>query len=110
MQRVEVIPNTDSQDDNRELPDSITTFSTSNQPVSDTTLKDMFISLRSTIHSDMITCMQKLNTELNAMGDRVDHIETKMGEYATTINNLMDAHNTNEDEHLRFKAKLADLE
>lgn len=78
-----------------------------NQPVLDTTLKDMLISLRSTIYADM---MRKFNTELTAVGDRVDHIEGKMGDYATTINYLIDAQEASDEEQTSIKAKLADLE
>ena len=109
-QQCEVRSNADSQEDTRELPDSIISFPTQNQPVLDTTLKDMLISLRSTIHGDMMSCMGKFSTELSEVGDRVNHIETKMGEYATTINELVDAHDTAEEEQTWIKAKLADLE
>lgn len=33
------------------------------------------------------------------MGDRVDHIEVKMGEYANTMNVLVDAYDENESEN-----------
>lgn len=57
----------------------------------------------------MMACMRKFNSDLTALGDRIDHLEDKMGEYATTINNVIDAHDTVEDQNL-FKAKPADLE
>lgn len=42
-----------SLNDTRELQDSILEFPTKNQPVIDTTLKDMLVSLHSTIHVGM---------------------------------------------------------
>lgn len=44
-----------SLDDTSELQDSISEFPTANQPVLDTTLKDMLVSLRSTLHADIFT-------------------------------------------------------
>lgn len=64
MQQCEVRSNADSQEDTRELPDSIVAFPTLNQPVLDTTLKDMLISLRRTIHTDMMAFMRKFSSEL----------------------------------------------
>lgn len=58
----------------------------------------------------MMACMRNFNTELTAVGERVDHIETRIGEYATTINDLVDAHDTAEEEQTWIKEKLADLE
>lgn len=52
-------------------------FSTLNQPVLITTLKDMLISLRFTLHADMLSFMQKFSSEIQAVGSRVDHIEKK---------------------------------
>lgn len=40
----------------------------------------------------------------------VDHIEHKMGEFATSHNTLIDAHNDQDDEMEKLKAKSADLE
>lgn len=81
--------NTDSDEDTRELPESIEEFPTNNKPVGDRVLKDMLISLRSSLHVDMMSCMQKFTTELQAVESRVGHkIETKMGEFANTINDL----------------------
>lgn len=40
----------------------------------------------------------------------MDHIESKMGEFASTINNLVDAQEWDEDEMEGIKAKMADME
>lgn len=99
-----------SLDDTRELQDSIIDFPTQNQPVMDTTLKDMLVSLRSTLHADMLAFTQQFKTEVAAVDSRVTHIESKMGEFTSTFNDLVDAHNERDDEIHAIKTKLADLE
>lgn len=64
-----------------------------NQPVSDSTLKDMLVSLRSSLHADRIECMRGFKTDINELGERVDHVEHKMGDFASSFNSLVDAHN-----------------
>lgn len=95
--------------DTRELPDCIEEFPTMNQPVMDTVLKDIFLSLRSTLQADMMSCMQNFNKDIQVVESRVDHIETKMGEFASTINDLVDAHDGKEEEMEWIKLKMADL-
>lgn len=46
-------------EDTRELQDSIMEFLTNDQPIPVTTLKDMLVSLRGTIHSDIIPLAQQ---------------------------------------------------
>lgn len=58
----------------------------------------------------MLSCVQKFGVELQTVTSRVDHIETKMGEFATTINDLADAHDMKENEIEAVKAKLSDIE
>lgn len=74
----ETSPASDSGDDTRELPELTEMFPTLNKPVLDTVLKDMLLSLRSTIQSDMATCMHRFNREVQEVGNRVNHIESKM--------------------------------
>lgn len=99
----------DSGEDTRDLPDSIDPFPTNNQPVLDTTLKDMLVSFRSSLHADMLSCVHKFGVKLRETS-RVDHKETKMEEFAITINDLVDAHDPNEEEMDAIKVKLADIE
>lgn len=72
-------PSIDSGEDTRELPYSIEELPTMNQPVTDTVLKDMLLSLQSSLQADMMSCMQKFNKEIQAVKSRVNHIETKTG-------------------------------
>lgn len=97
-----------SGNDSRKLPDSIDLFPTKNQPVIDTVLKEMLVSLRSSLHSDMISCVHKFSTEVQSVSARMTHIETKMGEYANTTDDLVDANESKEDDLEVIKAKMAD--
>lgn len=96
-------------DDNRELTDTINTFPTTNQPIYETTLKDMLVSLCSSLHADMMEYMRSFKSEVSELRERVDHVEQKMGEYAS-CNSLVDSHNDQSDEVIGLKAKVADLE
>lgn len=99
-----------SLDDTRELQDSITDFPTLNQPVMDTTLKDMLVSLRSSLHADIMSITQQFKSEVSAVANRVSHIEIKMGEFASTFNDMVDAYNDRDDELMSLKMKIAVLE
>lgn len=100
----------DTMEDTRELVDPFTAFPTTGKPVSDTTLKDMLVSLRSSMHTDMMQCVHNFKSELGAIGGRVDHIEDKMGDFAASHNTLIDAHNDQSDEITWLRSKVADLE
>lgn len=69
----EVSPGLDSGDDTRELLESIGHFPTSNQPVLDTTLKYILVSLWSSLHADMLSCVHTFGIEIQAVISRVDH-------------------------------------
>lgn len=45
-------------DDTSELTAFINSFPTTNQPILDTTMKEMLVSLRSSLHTDITTCVQ----------------------------------------------------
>lgn len=65
-------------DDTLEFQETIAAFPTNNQPVMDSTLKDMLVSLRSAIHTDMLQLMKQCKSEVAEVSDRVTHIESKM--------------------------------
>lgn len=98
----------DLGDNTRELPD-YWPFP-HNQPLMDTVLKEMLVSLRSSLQFNMISCVHKFSTELQSVSTRVIHIETKMGDYAATINDQVDANDSKEDDIEVIKAKMADIE
>lgn len=47
---------------------------------------------------------------LDDLGECVDHVEVKMGEFATALNGLVDAHNQLGEDVKSLSAKLANLE
>lgn len=59
----------------------IAAFSKSGQPMMDTTLKDMLLSLQSPIHSDIVSMVHHFKTEITDLGHRVTNIENRMGEW-----------------------------
>lgn len=97
-----------SLDDTRELADNINSFPTSYQPISETTLKDMLVSLRRLFYKDMMTYMQSFKMEVLELGGRVTHLEQKIGEYASSFNALVDSHTKQDDEVEWLKAKVED--
>lgn len=103
-----VIFNTDCRENTRELPDSTEESPTSNQPVLDTVIKGMLISLRCSLQADMMVCMHTYKKELRAVESRVEQIENKMGEFVTTINDLLDASKEKAEE--TEWVKLADID
>lgn len=90
--------------------DILDTFPTSNQAVSDLILKDMMLALRSSIQQSFKNALHHHMAALDDLGERVNHIETKMGEFSEAHNGLVDAHNHLEDEMSSLAAKLTDLE
>lgn len=98
------------QNSTRQFIECIDDYPTANQPISDTTLKDMLVSLRGSLHRDMISMVIQNRAKVDAIGERVDRVENKMGEYAEAHNELVDAHNSPEEEMHALKIKLADLE
>lgn len=70
-------------------------------------MKDILVSLHSSLHSDMMCCIQNFKAEMGELGGRVDHVEKKMGEFASSYNSLVDAHNEQSDQVDWLKAKIA---
>lgn len=106
----QVSPGHDSINDTRELVDPFTSFPTSGTAVSDTVLKDMLVSLLSSMHGDMLLCMKSFKADIGELGDRVAHVEEKIGEFAAFHNTLIDAHSDHTEEITWLRAKDADLE
>ena len=80
------------------------------QPVLDTTMKDMLMSLQASLMSNLSSLMQKFSTDMQHMGDRVSYIEGKMEECTDTVNDLVDACMEQREDTDWIKMKLADLE
>lgn len=76
-----------SLEDIRKLQDSKSEFLTL-----DATLKDMLVFLHTSLHADIIALSEQFKSEVSAVNDRVTHFESKIGELASTFNDLADAH------------------
>lgn len=60
------------------MSDPIADFPTSDKPIPDTILKEMLLSLRSSLQADMVKGINKCQREVQAIRSRVDHVEQKM--------------------------------
>lgn len=70
----------------------------------------MLLSLRGAIQHVLQSYMNKTNVEIDALGERVDYVESKMGDFSAVHNDLVDAHFELEEEIKHLKLKVADLE
>lgn len=73
------------------IDNSIAAYPTTNQPVLDTTLRDMLLTLQTSIHFNISKMMHHITSEMTCMGERVTIIENKMGEVTSSFNTLVDA-------------------
>lgn len=78
--------------------DSITSFPTVGQSISDTMLKEALLSLRASLHADIVSGVTQCQVNLLAMGERINHIETTMGEYSS-FKMLVDAHSDHKEKN-----------
>lgn len=53
---------------------------------------------------------QQFKSDVRDVGDRVTHIEEKMGEFTSTFNELVDTQNEQEDDLAWIRSRLEDLE
>lgn len=100
----------DSRDSTRVFIEQINEFPTSGMPLSDTIMKEMLVTLRGSLHRDMMQCISQIKSDVTSIGDRVSHVEDKMGDYAVAHNELVDAHDEAEGEMQAMREKIADLE
>lgn len=107
---MEVSAHTASQSQASATPDPLEGFPTSGQPVSDTVLKEMLMSLRSSLHQDMLQTVQKCQAEVHSLGERVNQIEITLDSHASSFNAMVDAHANQSDDVSWIKDKLSDLE
>lgn len=73
-----------------------------------TLLKEMLLS--HSLHADIVSLTKQFSSEAHSLEDRVHTIEESMGEITTTINDLVEAHDKNMEEHAWLKVKTAELE
>lgn len=85
-------------------------FPTTDQTVSQTFLKDMMLSLRSSIQQSFTSALNSQKSIIDDLDERVDHVESKMVDFSVAHNGLVDAHNQLDDNLKLLSAKLVDLE
>lgn len=82
-----------SEDSTREFIECIDDYSAVGQPLSDKTLKDILVSKRGLIHKEIMSMVPQIRWVVDGMGERIHHVENKMGDFEVTHNELVDAHN-----------------
>lgn len=90
--------------------DMLDSLPTVNQAASEPFIKEMMLALRSSIQQSFTEALNRQMTVIDDLGERVDHVENKMGEFSEAHNSLVDAHNHLEGELSSLVSKLADLE
>lgn len=55
-------------------------MTTTGQPLSDTTMKEMLVSLRGSMHRNLMECVSQMKSDIAEVGDRVSNAENKMAE------------------------------
>lgn len=91
------------------MPDSIAAFPTIGQPVMDTTLKDMLMSLRSSLQADMLSLMQRFGHSIDVLETRVTHIAANIGDITNTVNDIIDTQEDQAQDTKWLKDKIADI-
>lgn len=72
----------------------------------DTTIKDMLLSLQSSLLAQISSLIHNFTTEMHTIGERIHYLENKMEDYTTTINDLVDVYEEGREDLLWIKAKL----
>lgn len=62
-----------SQDSIREFIEQMHDFPTLDQPLTDTMMRDMLVTLRGSLHRDLMECTSKLKAEVIAIGESLSH-------------------------------------
>lgn len=90
--------------------DSIAAFPTVGQPVMDTTLKDMLLSLRSSLQADMLSLMHRFDHSIDVLEDKVTYIEANIGDLTNTVNDIIDTQEDQAQDTKWLKDKIVDIE
>lgn len=56
---------------------------------------------------DIASFMKQTRVEIEALGDRMDHIENRMGDYVWTHSEVADAHDDSVEDIRNIKIKMA---
>lgn len=94
---------TDSHSDINGFSEKLDAFPPVGQPITDSAIKDMLITFRGTLHHDMSNFMR----QIDALGERVDHIENKLSDYTLAHNEVVDANQDLAEKISNMKIKMA---
>lgn len=78
--------------------------------MSDVVMKDMLLSLCSSLQADMLACFKQNAADIPDLKERVDHLEEALDTCVDSYNNMVDAHTAHSEEIAWLKSKVADLE
>lgn len=92
------------------LHSSMASFPTSGQPVMDTTLKDMLLSLQSSLMNDLSSMFHRVTSDIHKLDDRMTNAERGIQACTSTVNEVIDSYDTVKEEQAWMRAKMADLE
>lgn len=67
-------------------------FPSSSHPLSVANMKEMLISLRDSMHIDMLKMLRPINAAVQDLQQRMSHVEKKMDNSFSAHNNLVDAY------------------
>ncbi|XP_056377033.1 uncharacterized protein LOC130273762 [Hyla sarda] len=90
--------------------DPLLTMSSSSNAASEQYIKESMLMLRRSFQQDIQKLIEPTIQQVSVLTSKVEHIENKMGEFATAQNNLADDHDTTKDEVTALRIKLADME
>lgn len=89
--------------------DSIASFPTAGQPVLDSTLKDMLMSLRSSLQADMFSFMHNFGNKMSVVEERMSCKKSNLGDIPTTVNDIIDSQDKKMEDNKWIKDKLTTL-
>lgn len=70
----------------------------------------MLFFLQNSIHADIFKLGHQFKADIHLLDDRVSHMESKMGEFTSNFNELVNAHSEQQEDMEWMKDKLANLE
>lgn len=75
---------------NIQHPSAIDHFPASDQPISEQTMKNMLISLKQTLYTDLSAAVSSLANVVQHQDHRLQHVKNKMSELLTAHNDIVD--------------------
>lgn len=87
-----------------------TAFPTTGQPVTDTVLIEMMLSLKASLRADIMAHLPQIKGEVQELEDWVSHVEGKIEEYSASYITMVDAHAEHSEDIFLLKDKVEDVE